>query len=121
LSTAESCTGGHIAHRITTVPGASDYFAGSIVSYDNRIKEKLLDVDKNSIEKFGAVSREVVEQMAINVARKLKTRCSIAVSGIMGPDGGTKENRLGRSGYAHYMRMNFSPVNTRLAAAVKKI
>jgi len=95
LSTAESCTGGHIAHRITTVPGASDYFEGSIVSYDNRIKEKLLDVDKNSIEEFGAVSRDVVEQMAINVARKLKTRCSIAVSGIMGPDGGTKEKPVG--------------------------
>ncbi|MEN6588273.1 MAG: CinA family protein, partial [Proteiniphilum sp.] len=95
VATAESCTGGYIAHRITAVPGASDYFEGSIVSYDNRIKEELLDVDKSSIEKFGVVSSEVVEQMAVNVARKLKTGCSIAVSGIMGPEGGTKEKPVG--------------------------
>jgi competence/damage-inducible protein CinA C-terminal domain len=95
VSTAESCTGGFIAHRITVVPGASDYFEGSIVSYDNRIKEALLEVDKKVIEKDGVVSREVVEQMAVNVAGKLKTDCSIAVSGIMGPDGGTKEKPVG--------------------------
>lgn len=95
VATAESCTGGYIAHRITAVPGASDYFEGSIVSYDNRIKEELLDVDKSSIEEFGVVSRKVVEQMAVNVARKLKTGCSIAVSGIMGPEGGTKEKPVG--------------------------
>ena len=95
VATAESCTGGYIAHRITAVPGASDYFEGSIVSYDNRIKEELLDVDKKTIERYGVVSCEVVEQMAVNVARKLKTGCSIAVSGIMGPEGGTKEKPVG--------------------------
>lgn len=95
LSTAESCTGGYIAHLITAVPGASDYFEGSIVSYDNRIKEELLDVDKQTIETYGVVSREVVEQMALNVATRLKTTCSIAVSGIMGPEGGTREKPVG--------------------------
>lgn len=95
VSTAESCTGGFIAHRITTVPGASDYFVGSIVSYDNRIKEELLHVDKQSIDREGAVSREVVEQMAEHVAHTLKTNCSIAVSGIMGPRGGTPEKPVG--------------------------
>ncbi|MCE5178682.1 MAG: CinA family nicotinamide mononucleotide deamidase-related protein [Porphyromonadaceae bacterium] len=95
VSTAESCTGGYIAHLITAVPGASDYFEGSIVSYDNRIKEELLDVDKQTIERDGAVSREVVEQMARNVACKFNTECSIAVSGIMGPEGGTREKPVG--------------------------
>ncbi|MCE5206448.1 MAG: CinA family nicotinamide mononucleotide deamidase-related protein [Porphyromonadaceae bacterium] len=95
VSTAESCTGGYIAHLITSVPGASDYFEGSIVSYDNRIKEELLNVDKQTIEDRGVVSSEVVEQMALNVALKLKTQCSIAVSGIMGPDGGTREKPVG--------------------------
>ncbi len=95
VSTAESCTGGYIAHRITTVPGASDYFEGSIVSYDNRIKEELLQVDKQTIDIEGVVSREVVEQMAVHVAHILKTNCSIAVSGIMGPEGGTLEKPVG--------------------------
>lgn len=95
ISTAESCTGGYIAHRITAVPGASDYFEGSIVSYDNRIKEELLKVDGMKIETYGVVSSEVVKQMAVNVAEKLKSGCSIAVSGIMGPDGGTKDKPVG--------------------------
>lgn len=95
VSTAESCTGGYIAHRITRIAGASDYFEGSIVSYDNRIKEQLLDVDKTVLETHGAVSREVVERMATSVAEKLKTDCSIAVSGIMGPEGGSKDKPVG--------------------------
>lgn len=95
LSTAESCTGGFISHKITTVPGSSQYFEGSIISYDSLIKEELLDVDRDLIETYGVVSGEVVEQMARTVAKKLHTDCSIAVSGIMGPDGGTKENPVG--------------------------
>lgn len=95
VATAESCTGGYIAHRITAVPGASDYYEGSIVSYDNRIKEELLDVDPETIDLHGVVSREVVEQMAINITKKLKTGCGIAVSGIMGPEGGTKSKPIG--------------------------
>ncbi len=95
ISTAESCTGGFISHRITAVPGASSYFEGSIISYDNLIKEELLDVDKKIIESQGVVSEAVVKQMAIIVAKKLHTDCSIAVSGIMGPGGGTKEKPVG--------------------------
>ena len=95
VSTAESCTGGYIAHRITVVAGASDYFEGSIITYDNRIKEELLEVDQKTIETAGVVSQAVVEQMALSVASKLKTDCSIAVSGIMGPEGGTREKPVG--------------------------
>ncbi len=95
LSTAESCTGGHIAHKITVVPNASKYFVGSIVSYANSVKEQLLKVDKSTIEKNGVVSKEVVEQMALNVSKTLNTNCSIAVSGYMGPDGGQKNQPVG--------------------------
>src|SRR5690554_3196851 len=95
ISTAESCTGGYIAHKLTIVPGASAYFSGSIVSYSNSIKEKLLNVEKNTIESLGAVSKEVVEQMALNVAKSLSTDRSIAVSGVMGPLGGTNDKPVG--------------------------
>lgn len=95
LSTAESCTGGHIAHKITVVPNASKYYIGSIVSYANSVKEQLLNVDKNTIELHGVVSNEVVEQMVINVSKTLNTNCSIAVSGYMGPDGGQKDQPVG--------------------------
>ena len=95
ISTAESCTGGHIAHKLTIVPGASAYFVGSIVAYTNSIKEEWLNVKKSILETKGAVSEEVAEQMVINVAKTLGTDCSIAVSGIMGPVGGTKEKPVG--------------------------
>ena len=95
LSTAESCTGGHIAHKIITVPHASKCFIGSIVSYANSVKEQLLNVDSATIKLYGVVSKEVVEQMATNVSKTLNTNCSIAVSGIMGPDGGQKEKPVG--------------------------
>lgn len=95
VSTAESCTGGFIAHRLTLPAGASDYYAGSVVAYDNRVKEALLRVNRYSIETFGAVSREVAEQMAVHVAESLKTDCSIAVSGVMGPGGGSEDKPVG--------------------------
>jgi nicotinamide-nucleotide amidase len=95
VSTAESCTGGYIAHRITTVPGSSDYYIGSIVAYANSIKENFLDVPHSIIEKHGAVSDEVVSGMAKRVKEKFKTDYSIAVSGIAGPDGGTAEKPVG--------------------------
>lgn len=95
ISTAESCTGGNIAHQITLVPGASAYFSGSIVSYINDIKINLLNVKKETIERNGAVSRQVVEEMAQNVSEILRTDCAIAVSGIAGPDGGTAEKPVG--------------------------
>ncbi len=95
LCTAESCTGGMIAHQITTVPGSSDYFIGSVVAYSNRIKEKELGVNSTTLEKEGAVSRQVVEQMAQGVRERFGTGYSIAISGIAGPAGGTVEKPVG--------------------------
>lgn len=95
LSTAESCTGGYIAHLITNVPGSSDYYQGSIVSYSNDIKENELGVDKQSMIDHGVVSETVVKQMAAGIIKKFNTDYSIATSGIAGPGGGTVEKPVG--------------------------
>ena len=95
ISTAESCTGGAIASLITSVPGSSSYFEGSIVSYSYGIKESLLNVKKETLEKYGAVSEETVKEMLSGLLDKMKTDYGIAVSGIMGPTGGTDEKPVG--------------------------
>lgn len=95
LSTAESCTGGYIAHKITSVSGSSDYFMGSVISYANRIKTDELKVNENDLKENGAVSKEVVEQMAVGIQKKFKTDYSISVSGVTGPDGGSAEKPVG--------------------------
>jgi len=95
LATAESCTGGMVAHLITSVPGASDYFAGSVISYADEIKTNTLGVSAADIEAYGAVSRPVVEQMAAGAREKLNTDFAIAISGIAGPTGGTPEKPVG--------------------------
>ena len=95
LSTAESCTGGYIAHLVTSVAGSSDYFKGSVIAYSNEVKINLLGVNPLSIEKFGAVSDQVVTEMAEGARRILKTDYAIAVSGIAGPGGGTDEKPVG--------------------------
>jgi nicotinamide-nucleotide amidase len=95
LSTAESCTGGFIAHLITSVAGSSQYYAGSVISYANQVKEKMLLVPKQMLEQKGAVSEETVRQMAEGVLRQLQTDYSVATSGIMGPDGGTPDKPVG--------------------------
>ena len=95
LSTAESCTGGYIAHLITSVPGSSEYFMGSVVSYSNQAKQELLEVDGEMIKAHGAVSKEVVEQMAAGACKKFHTRYALATSGVAGPDGGTDEKPVG--------------------------
>jgi nicotinamide-nucleotide amidase len=95
MSTAESCTGGYIAHLITSVPGSSRYFKGSVISYDNSVKEHLLKVDPGTIAHSGAVSEEVVRQMVNGVLPLIDTDLALAVSGIMGPDGGTPEKPVG--------------------------
>ena len=95
LSTAESCTGGYIAHLITSIAGSSEYYAGSVVSYSNDVKDNVLGVDKNVIDLKGAVSKEVVEQMASGGKKLLKTDYCLATSGIAGPDGGTDEKPVG--------------------------
>jgi nicotinamide-nucleotide amidase len=95
LSTAESCTGGYISHQIVSVPGSSKYFKGAIIAYDYEIKTNELGVSTEVLNKYGAVSQEVVEQMAAGVRKRLNTNYSIAVSGIAGPDGGTEEKPVG--------------------------
>ena len=95
LATAESCTGGYIAHLITSIPGSSAYFKGSVVAYSNEIKELMLGVSPQTLEKYGAVSEETVFEMASGIIRQFKTDCAIAVSGIAGPDGGTEEKPVG--------------------------
>ncbi len=95
MSTAESCTGGYIAHLITSHPGSSAYFHGSVVSYDNRIKQDVLHVQQQTLATAGAVSEETVQQMLAGVLKVMKTDYAVAVSGIMGPDGGTPEKPVG--------------------------
>ena len=95
LSTAESCTGGRISAMITSVPGSSDYFKGSIIAYDNMVKTQILGVTENVIRKNGAVSGEVVKYMAEGARRLLDTDFAVATSGIAGPDGGTSAKPVG--------------------------
>jgi len=95
IGTAESCTGGNIAATITKVPGSSSYFMGSIVAYDNEVKKKALGVSTEALEKFGAVSEEVVKQMAEGVRLKLGTDVGISTSGIAGPGGGSEDKPVG--------------------------
>ncbi len=95
LGTAESCTGGYIAHLITSVAGSSGYFEGSVVSYSNPVKEKTLGVSSKTLEEFGAVSEQVVLEMARGAQKRLNTDYAIAVSGIAGPSGGTDEKPVG--------------------------
>lgn len=95
VSCAESCTGGNIAHRITQQPGSSNYFLGSIVSYANDVKTNVLGVPQEYIDRQGAVSREVVESMAEGAAKLMRSDCAISISGIAGPDGGTKYKPVG--------------------------
>lgn len=95
LSTAESCTGGYVAHLITSIPGSSRYFRGSVIAYDNEIKKKLLGVDPASLSESGAVSEEVVREMIIGALHNLESDFAIATSGIMGPGGGTEKKPVG--------------------------
>lgn len=95
MGTAESCTGGRVANMITLIPGSSDYFAGGIVSYTNEVKQQVLGVSEESLKQCGAVSREVVEQMAVGAMRVLGCDCSVATSGIAGPGGGIPEKPVG--------------------------
>ena len=95
MGTAESCTGGRIANMVTLVAGSSDYFVGGVVSYSNEVKHNVLGVSEDSLRLHGAVSREVVEQMAQGAIRTLGCDCSVATSGVAGPDGGSPEKPVG--------------------------
>lgn len=95
ITTIESCTGGGISYYLTSVPGSSIWFKQSFVTYSNEAKEKLVNVSKEIIEQYGAVSEQVVKEMAFNGKQIAKSDLSVAVSGIAGPDGGTKEKPVG--------------------------
>jgi nicotinamide-nucleotide amidase len=95
IGTAESCTGGYIASQFTAKSGASDYFKGSVVAYNNAVKTSVLGVHENVITLYGAVSEQVVTQMAEGLRSLLKTDYVVAVSGIMGPGGGSAEKPVG--------------------------
>lgn len=95
LATAESCTGGNVAHEITAIAGSSAYFAGSVVAYSNAVKEQFLDVPHEVLEQHGAVSEPVVEAMTAALQRRMGVDCAIATSGIAGPGGGSEEKPVG--------------------------
>ena len=95
VATAESCTGGNIAHEITSIAGSSSVFMGSVVAYSNDVKHRVLGVKKETLETYGAVSIPTVEEMAQGVCRVIDTDCSIVTSGIAGPGGGTPDKPVG--------------------------
>lgn len=95
IATAESCSGGHLGHRITEVAGASTYYLGGVIAYANHIKEELLGVHKDTLEHYGAVSAQTAEEMAKGCRRLFQTDYAIATTGISGPTGGTDEKPLG--------------------------
>jgi PncC family amidohydrolase len=95
LAVAESCTGGKVGGLITAVPGSSRYFTGGITAYQNRIKRKILKVPQATLIRHGAVSEPAVTAMVRGVQRLFKADCALAVSGIAGPGGGTREKPIG--------------------------
>ena len=95
IATAESCTGGNIAHNITLLAGSSQYFLGGIVSYANEVKMNVLRVGKEDLDKYGAVSQAVVESMATGACKTIGSDYSVATSGIAGPGGGSEEKPVG--------------------------
>ena len=95
LSVAESCTGGLLGDRITSVPGSSDYFLGGFITYTKRMKTELLGVSEQSLEEFGAVSRETAEAMALGVRRRTGSTYALSITGVAGPDAGGEKAPVG--------------------------
>ena len=95
MGTAESCTGGGIAKAITDFPGVSDVFAGGIVAYSNDLKLRLLGVNKDKLETYGAVSLETAVEMVLGLVKKLELKVGVSVTGIAGPSGGTQLKPVG--------------------------
>ncbi len=95
ITVAESCTGGLISHRLTSVPGSSNYFLGSVIAYSNKIKRERLGVKKIILEKYGAVSEEAAEEMAKGAKKLTRSDFGLGVTGIAGPTGATEEKPIG--------------------------
>ena len=111
IATAESCTGGLIAHTLTNISGSSEYFDRGIVTYSNRAKMELLDVPEDMLKKYGSVSMEVAKTMAKGVRIKSNVNIGISTTGIAGPTGGSKKKPLG---------LVFIAVSTERNTVVKK-
>ena len=94
-ATAESCTGGGIGSAITSVPGSSEVYLGGVVSYSNQVKNEVLGVSAESLEKYGAVSPQVAEEMAAGARRLMRADVAVSVTGIAGPGGGSDEKPVG--------------------------
>lgn len=95
ISTAESCTGGMVSSYLTNIAGSSEYFLGGVVSYSNEVKIKLLSVSPNTLQKFGAVSQETAREMAAGSKEATSGDIAVSITGIAGPDGGSKEKPVG--------------------------
>lgn len=95
IAVAESCTGGLISHRLTNVPGSSNYFLGSVVAYSNKMKRDRLGVKKTTLEKYGAVSEKVAEEMARGIKKIIGSDFGLGITGIAGPTGATEEKPIG--------------------------
>ena len=95
IATAESATGGLVANSLTNISGSSDYFDRGLVTYSNKAKIELLDVSKKTLDKYGAVSSEIAEEMAKGVRKKSRVDIGVSTTGIAGPTGGTKEKPVG--------------------------
>ncbi|MDY6864978.1 MAG: CinA family protein [Halobacteriota archaeon] len=95
IGVAESCSGGLISHRITSVPGCSDYYEGSVISYSNEVKKGILGVKETTLAGFGAVSSECAQEMAEGVRSVLGTDIGLSVTGIAGPGGATPDKPVG--------------------------
>lgn len=108
ITTAESCTGGGISAAITSLAGSSQYFERAFVTYSNAAKADLVGVDPALISNHGAVSQQVVEQMAIGALRRANANVAIAVSGIAGPDGGTADKPVGTVWIAIALQSSFN-------------
>ncbi len=104
LATAESCTGGGIADLVTSIPGASEWYVGSVISYANQVKRELLGVQEEVLRSEGAVSEAVVRQMADGVFQLMRAELSVAVSGIAGPDGGEEDKPVGTVWFAWHCK-----------------
>ena len=104
LATAESCTAGNIAAMITAIPGSSHFYKGGIIAYSDEVKKNLLGVNPETLEKHGAVSEEVVIEMAKGAMKSMNSDCGVATSGIAGPTGGTPDKPVGTVWIAVAMR-----------------
>ena len=95
ISVAESCTGGLLAHNLTKLANSSKYFQMGLTTYSNKAKIKILKVNKNIIDKYGAVSNECCKAMVLNLSKISKSKINVSITGIAGPGGGTKEKPVG--------------------------